>query len=178
MIRKEISRLTLLPSRSRNLCDYTAISNETLRGFFACLDLVAAGSKYRCSVRVGNRGKRLQNGCIATHVSCSYLQTRLTIAKLSLYETKTSTLIWGVVLRSMYISFSRTKSPSLRILLVFLDLLHSLLLLLAVLSLLLSIPSPLALLLPMVVDLEEEDEEASRSNNNESKPAEEGDGSS
>ena len=68
MIKKAISRLTLLPSRSRNLCDYPAISNGTLRGFFACLDLVAAGSKYRCSVRVGNRGKRLQNGCIATHI--------------------------------------------------------------------------------------------------------------
>ena len=68
MIKKAISRLTLLPARSCNLGDYPAISIGTLRGFFACLDLVAAGSKYRCSVRVGNRGKRLQNGCIATHM--------------------------------------------------------------------------------------------------------------
>ncbi len=126
MIKKAISRLTLLPARSRNLCDYPAISNGTLRGFFACLDLVAAGSKYRCSVRVGNRGKRLQNGCIATHVSRSYLQKRLTIAKRSLYETKHLHLFW-VVRRSIYISFSRTKSPSSCILLVFLDLLRVLL---------------------------------------------------
>ena len=126
MMKKAISRLTLLPSRSRNLCDYSAISNGTLRGFFACIDLVAAESKYRCSVRVGNRGKRLQNGCIATHVSRSYLQKRLTIAKRSLYETKHLHLFW-VVRRSIYISFSRTKSPSSCILLVFLDLLRVLL---------------------------------------------------
>ena len=127
MIKKAISRLTLLPARSRNLCDYPAISNGTLRGFFACLDLVAAVRKYRCSVRVGNRGKRLQNGCIATHVSRSYLQKRLTIAKRSLYETKHLHHIFGVVRRTIYISFSRTNSPSLRILLVFLDLLRVLL---------------------------------------------------
>ena len=95
MIKKAISRLTLRPSRSRNLCEYPAISNGTLRGFFACLDLVAAVRKYRCSVRVGNRGKRLQNGCIATHVSRSYLQKRLTIAKRSLYETKHLHLFFG-----------------------------------------------------------------------------------